>query len=87
LAGGSDALPDGEVDTLLNEILGPSSSDVLAGGDALSALLDEAGDSDTSGVGGLLADNVGGLVDDVSDAFDAGASLLDGLMDDQDNIS
>ncbi len=87
LAGGSDALPDGEVDTLLNEILGPSSSDVLAGGDALSALLDEAGDSDTSGVGGLLADSVGGLVDDVSDAFDAGASLLDGLMDDQDNIS
>jgi hypothetical protein len=87
LAGGSDALPDGEVDTLLNEILGPSSSDVLAGGDALSALLDEAGDSDTSGVGGLLADSAGGLVDDVSDAFDAGASLLDGLMDDQDNIS
>jgi hypothetical protein len=87
LAGGSDALPDGEVDTLLNEILGPSSSDVLAGGDALSALLDEAGDSDASGVGGLLADSVGGLVDDVSDAFDAGASLLDGLMDDQDNIS
>ncbi len=87
LAGGSDALPDGEVDTLLSEILGPSNSDVLAGGDALSALLDEAGDSDTSGAGGLLADNVGSLVDDVTDAFDTGASLLDGLMDDQDNIS
>lgn len=87
LAGGSAALPDGEVDTLLSEILGPSNSDVLAGGDALTALLDEADDSDSFGAGGLLADNVGGLVDDVSDAFDAGASLLDGLMDDQDNIS
>ncbi len=87
LAGGSDALPDGEVDALLSEILGPSNSDVLAGGDALTALLDEAGDSDSPGAGGLLADNVDGLVNDVSDAFDAGASLLDGLMDDQDNIS
>ncbi len=87
LAGGSDALPDGEVDTLLSEILGPSNSDVLAGGDALGALLDEAGDSDASGVGGLLADNLGGLVDNVTDALDTGASLLDGLLDDQDNIS
>jgi len=82
-----DVLADGEVDSLLSEILGPNSSDVLAGGDAIDALLGASeGDND---LGAELTD---GLVDsaddqlnDVSDVTEATSNLLDGLFFTQDD--
>ncbi len=83
----ADLLADGEVDALLNEILGPSSSDVTGGEGVFDALLGEASEAGEGGefqVGGLLAES-GGLVDGIATALDADVSLLDGLLSTEDD--
>lgn len=80
----ADLLADGEVDALLNEILGPSSSDVTGGEGVFDALFGEADESGETQVGGLLAET-GGLVDGIVNALDSDASLLDGLLSTQDD--
>ncbi|AJE48856.1 hypothetical protein P73_4141 [Celeribacter indicus] len=85
--GGTGDADEGEVDTLLSEILGPAESDLAAGGDALGALLGEDGAASLAdGLTGLLTD--GGPLDlgsvfELSDGPDLGVSLLDGLLPDQ----
>ncbi len=80
LLAGDVGLPlDGEVDSLLSEILGPSNSDVMAGGDALDAILGDVAEDSGDLIGGLLGetgDLAGALVDTIS----VEDTLLDGLF-------
>lgn len=79
-------LADDEIDNLLSEILGPSSSDVTGGGDLFDALFEDDSTGETDQVGGLLGD-VSGLADGVLSGLDADGSLLDGLLSgDDDNV-
>ena len=85
LGGVADAVSDGDVDSLLSEILGPPSSDVLAGGDAFDVLLEGEGQDLLSGVadvGGLLGDS-DGVFGGISDVVNSDTPLLDDLFFDQ----
>jgi hypothetical protein len=76
-----------DVDSLLSEILGPPSSDILAGGDAFDVLLEGAGQDslgDFSDIGGILGDS-DGIIAGIADIVQSDTSLLDGLSFDQDD--
>lgn len=82
LLAGDTGLPlDGEIDSLLNEILGPSSSDVMAGGDALDAILGEVAEDGGDVVGGLLGET-GDLAGALVDTVGLEDALLGGLFSD-----
>ncbi|WP_460274785.1 hypothetical protein [Celeribacter sp. ULVN23_4] len=74
---------DGEIDNLLSEILGPSSPDVIAGGDALDAILGEVAGDSGDAVGGLLAET-GELAGALVDTVGLEDTLLGGLFPDDD---
>jgi len=84
VGGAGDTIADGEVDDLLNEILGPSSTDVTAGEEIFEALLgDGAGDGEEAAAGGLFVD-AGALGESVFGGLETDTGLLDGLFSEDD---
>lgn len=87
LGGVASVVANDDVDSLLSEILGPPSSDILAGGDAFDVLLEGAGQDslgDLSDIGGILGDS-DGIIAGIADIVQSDTSLLDGLSFDQDD--
>lgn len=92
LLSGQVEVDDAEVDALLSDILGPSTADAVAGGDALAILLSdiaEEGESTSEdGAANIFGLNEDGLLDDapaavLDGALGEGVQLIDGLFSDE----
>ncbi len=92
LLSGQVEVDDAEVDALLSDILGPSTADVVAGGDALSILLSDVAEGGETimedGAAGIFGLSEETLLETTPEALvggiaDEGMQLIDGLLDDQ----